>query len=159
MEEETNSLGKNGIPMLHFSVQLQNVVITEIVAKRFPVDAGTYKPSDVETLMDLEGISVDIATSIAQAILSIKTSPKVEPRLFEISFKLVGLFTYSKDYSPEMVHTFLEYGSLSVMLPFAREMLTSLCTRLQLPLILLPMVPIASTPTSETPEEGVRQNH
>jgi preprotein translocase subunit SecB len=156
MEEEAKHIENPGIPMLHFSVQFQNVFVAEIVARRFPIDASTYKPTDVETIVTLEGISVDTATSIAQSILSIQVLLKNEPRLFEIAFKQVGLFTYSKDYSPEMVQTFLERGSLSVMLPFAREMLVSICNRLQIPAIFLPMVPIISPSISNTPEEDVR---
>ncbi len=154
MEEETDSIEKNGIPMLHFSVQLQNVFIAEVVAKHFPVDASTYNPSNVETILGLEGINIDTVRSVAQAILSVQIFPKDEPRLFEVSFKQVGLFTYSKDYSPEMVQTFLEQGSLSVMLPFAREMLFGLCTRLQIPIILLPMLRIAPASTNSTLEEN-----
>jgi hypothetical protein len=155
MEEEAKRIENPGIPMLHFSVQFQNVFAAEIIARRFPVDSSTYKPSDIETIVTLEGISIDTATSIAQAILSIQILLKNEPRLFEIAFKQVGLFTYSKDYSPEMVYTFLERGSLSVMLPFARETLIGICNRLQIPAIFLPMVPIISPSISNASEEDV----
>lgn len=154
MEEETNSIERNGLPFLHFSVQLQNIFAAEIVAKHYPVDQNTYNPVNTQVTLNLEEIQINEATSIAQVILSVQVLSTDEPRLFEVAFKQVGLFVYSNDYSPERVQAFLEQGSLSVMLPFARETLLSLCVRLQIPPITLPMVRIASPSTNDAPKEG-----
>jgi preprotein translocase subunit SecB len=155
MEEERNDVKNGSIPFLHFSVQLQSVFAIEINAKRFPVVQKDSNSSNVENHLSIEGIEVNEELSVAQAILSVQVFPTDEQRLFEIAFKQVGLFTYSKDYSPEMVQTFLQQGSLSVMLPFAREMLASICTRLHIPTVLLPMIPIAPTTINSTSKTDV----
>jgi len=50
-----------------------------------------------------------------------------------------------------MVQNFLQQGSLSVMLPSARELLLSLCTRLQVPMVVLPLVQLGP-PTTFDPQ-------
>ena len=77
-----------------------------------------------------------------------------EPRPFEISFKLLGIFTYGLEYNLETLNLFLTQGSLSIMLPFARELLTSICTRLQVPPMLLPLIQLTPHPTMNNAEEA-----
>lgn len=128
---------------LPFDVQLQNTFCIEIIAKRFPVDVETMPHAQVS----LEEAQVDAQGSRAQVTLYMHTVSDTDPPPFNISFKLLGLFTYSENYEEEEVRLFLEQGSLSILLPFARELLFSICTRLQVPLMMLTMVQLAPHPS------------
>lgn len=144
VEEETSSPSVQQIHILPFSVQLQNIFPMEVVAKRFPVDVpNMVVPTNFNTQVNLSDLSINPEALVAQIHLEVRVSFPSEPRLFEIYFKLVGIFAYTKEYSPEMVQYFLQQGSLSVMLPSARELLLSLCTRLQIPMIVLPLVQLS----------------
>jgi hypothetical protein len=149
------------LPLLPFAVQLQNIFPIEIVARRFPVDQAVDQASVVlanaSTQLNLGGLGIDIETSQAQVQLDVSVNFPQEPRLFEISFKLLGIFSYAQDYAPEMVQYFLQQGSLSVMLPSARELLLSLCTRLQVPMVVLPLVQLGP-PTTFDPQIGNTSN-
>lgn len=148
------------IPLPLFAVQLQNILLVEIVAKRFPENAAippTAETNPPNAQLTIGEPAIDAKTRQAQVLLEIKVEPVDEPRLFEISLKLVGLFTYLPEYSLEMVRQFLQQGSLSVMLPFARELLFSLCTRLQIPFIVLPLVQLAPPLTPDTKAEDTPQ--
>ena len=72
-------------------VQLQNIFVIEIIARRFPV----AMPSAINTLsnLNLEDIQVFQESLQAQSVLNVRVEFKDEPRPFEISFKLVGIFT------------------------------------------------------------------
>jgi preprotein translocase subunit SecB len=61
------------------------------------------------------------------------------------------MFTYSETYQEEEVRLFLEQGSLSILLPFARELLFSICARLQVPPMMLTMVQLAPHPSIHKP--------
>ena len=145
------------LPLLPFAVQLQNIFPIEIVARRFPVDRAvdlaSVVVSNASTQLNLGGLGIDLETSQAQVQLDVNVNFPQEPRLFEISFKLLGIFSYPRDYEPEMVQYFLQQGSLSVMLPSARELLLSLCTRLQVPMVVLPLVQLGP-PTTFDPQIG-----
>jgi DNA-binding protein len=145
------------LPLLPFAVQVQNIFPIEIVARRFPVDKAVDMASvvisNVSTELNLGELGIDTEALQAQVHLEVKVSFPQEPRLFEIYFKLVGIFSYAQHYKPEMVQYFLQQGSLSVMLPSARELLLSLCTRLQVPMVVLPLVQLAPPPSSN-PETG-----
>ncbi len=148
------------IPLSLFAVQLQNILPVEIVAKRFPENAATSQTAPLNlpnAQLNIGEPTIDIETRQAQVLMEIKVEPVDEPRLFEISLKLVGLFSYSEEYSLEAVRQFLQQGSLSFMLPFARELVFSLCTRLQIPLIVLPLVQLASPPIPDTKTEDAPQ--
>lgn len=142
-------------PLLPFAIQLQNIFPIEIVARRFPVDRAVDLASVVvanaRTQLNLGGLGIDVETSQAQVQLDVNVNFPQEPRLFEISFKLLGIFCYAQGYEPEMVQIFLQQGSLSVMLPSARELLLSLCTRLQVPMVVLPLVQLGP-PTPFDPQ-------
>lgn len=128
---------------LPFAIQLQNIFPVEINARRFPLkiaDAPTVQLSTTE-------IQIDAETRQAQAILELSAGFSDEPQPFEISCKIVGEFIYTENYDTDQVYQFLEQGSLSVMLPFARELLLSLCTRMQIPPIMLSMVQFAPPPS------------
>ena len=159
--QETSSLpGIKPILLPLFAVQLQNILPIEIVAKRFPENAAIIPAAQTNppnAQLNIGEPAIDIETRQAQVIMEIKVEPVDEPRLYEISLKLVGLFTYSSEYSPEAVRQFLQQGSLSVMLPSARELLLSLSTRLQIPLIVLPLVQLAPPPTPNTKTEDAPQ--
>jgi len=139
---------EQAIYILPFDVQLQNIFAIEVAAKRFPVEfSQSHLSPNVE--LSLSEVQVSKENLQAQVVLNVNVGFIDEPRLFEISFKLLGAFTYKQDYSTETVHMFLEQGSLSVMLPFARELLVSLCTRLQIPPLLLPLIRLALPPVVE----------
>jgi preprotein translocase subunit SecB len=141
--EETSSPSVQQIHILPFAVQLQNIFPVELVAKRFPVDVPNMIVPNFNTQVNLSDLSINPEALVAQIHLEVRVSFPSEPRMFEIYFKLVGIFTYTKEYSPEMVQYFLQQGSLSVMLPSARELLLSLCTRLQIPMVVLPLVQLS----------------
>ena len=141
--EEVLSLGTVDLPLLPFAVQLQNIFPVDMVAKRYPMDDVadiTSVVSTVHTQINLSGFEINRETSQAQICLEVHVNFQQEPRLFDIYFKLVGMFKYAQDCQPEMVQHFLQQGSLSVMLPSARELLLSLCTRLQVPIVVLPLI-------------------
>lgn len=149
------------LPLLPFAVQLQNIFPVEIVARRFPVDKAVDMArvvmANVNTQLNLSNIGIDTEALQAEAHLDVKVSFPQEPRLFEINFKLVGIFSYAQQYKTEMVQYFLQQGSLSVMLPSARELLLSLCIRLQVPMVVLPLVQLAPPPPSD-PKLGNTSN-
>ena len=143
-------LKKQPLPFLPSEVQLQNVFAIGITAKRFPVET-THTPI---AHLSVEDVEVDEQSPHANAVLHVVLEFVDEPIPFELSFRLLGQFTYQLGYEVEKVQTFLERGSLSVMLPFAREMLFSLCTCLQIPPIMLSMIKLAP-PTSDQEENLV----
>ena len=142
---------------VQFTVQLQNVFPVNIVAERYPMDDVADIASiisTVHTAINLSGFEIDMDTYQAQIYLEVHVSFQQEPRLFAIRFKLLGIFNYAQGCSLETVQQFLQRESLSIMLPSARELLLSLCTRLQVPLVVLPLaqlVPSSSPPATETP--------
>ncbi len=156
-KEESPPPAIQHIPITPFAVQLQNIVPVEIVAKRrFPVEM-VGPAIETATQLNIGEPIINPETSQAQILLEaqIKLSDASHP--FEISFKLAGLFNYASEYNPEMVRQFLQQGSLSIMLPSVRELLLSLCTRLQLPQIMLPLVQLAPPPTADAKPETTTQ--
>jgi len=134
---------------LPFAIQLQNIFPVEINARRFPLkiaDAPTVQLSTTE-------IQIDTENRQAQAILELSVGFSDEPRPFEISCKIVGEFIYTENYDTDQLYQYLAQGSLSVMLPFARELLLSLCTRMQIPPIMLSMVQLAPPPSMAEPNK------
>ena len=133
------------IYFLPFNVQLQNAFFIEISAKRFPVNVE----STPVARLGLENAQIDAENLLAQVTLYVQVAFEEEPHPFDISFKLLGQFSYTQGYKAEYVRMFLEQGSLSILLPFARELLASLCTRLQVPPIMLAMVQLAPHPSMD----------
>jgi len=157
MAKEIAQAGVQQIPLLPFAVQLQNIFPVEITAKRFPVDVAVAL-LNAHTQMNLSELSINSDALVAQIHLEVRVSFPNEPQLFEIYFKMVGFFNYAKEYSVEMVQYFLEQSSLSVMLPSARELLLSLCTRLQVPMVVLPLVQLSPPPSYNNAEgDGLPQ--
>jgi hypothetical protein len=155
-QSKTAPPGIQQIPLLPFAVQLQNIFPVEIKAKRFPIDKVIDMASVVSTAhthLNLSDLSIDTESLLAQIHLEVSVRFPQEPRLFEIYFKLVGIFSYSQNYESEMVQQFLRQGSLGVMLPSARELLLSLCTRLQVPMVVLPLIQLASPSSSPEAEK------
>jgi len=128
---------------LPYGVQLQNTFCIEIIAKRFPVEIVNIPRVQI----NLEDTQVDIENLRAQITLHIWTVFDEDAPSFDIAFKLVGLFSYTESYSEGEVRLFLEQGSLSILLPFARELLLSICNRLQVPPMMLTMVKLAPHPS------------
>ena len=160
--EETVSLDTQQLRLLPFAVQLQNILPIEIVTRRFPVDSTvdlvSMVMSSARTQLNLGSMEIDPEMLQAQVLLDVNVTFPHEPRLFEISFKLLGIFSYARQYDPEMVQSFLQQGSLGVMLPSARELLLSLCTRLQVPMVVLPLIQLAPPLFSPDPEIGSISN-
>src|SRR5579884_757819 len=127
--------------LLPAQIQVHNIFVVEIIARRFPIKLESNLSA--QSNLQLEEIQVDTEQHQAQAILSVQVDFPDEPRPFEISFKLVGIFSYTQELASETVLQFLNQGSFSVLLPFARELLMSLCTRLQVPPLILQMVQLA----------------
>lgn len=149
LEEKSVSVGHHEsqalkpVYFLPFDVQLQNTFCREIVARRFPVDSE-HMP---HVQANLEEAEVDSEQHLAQITLHIQTVTDTEFPPFDISFKLLGIFSYTENYSEAEVRLFLEQGSLSILLPFARELLLSTCARLQVPPMMLTMVKLAPHPS------------
>ncbi len=128
---------------LPYDVQLQNTFCIEIIAKRFPIDIVNLPRVQI----NLEDAQVDTENSRAQVTLHIWTVFDENAPSFDIAFKLLGLFSYTESYSEGEVRIFLEQGSLSILLPFARELLLSICNRIQVPPMMLTMVKLAPHPS------------
>lgn len=144
---------KTLLPFLPSEVQLQNVFAIEIVARRFPVETDKSPLSS----LNVEDVLVNDETHQAQVMLEVKLDFAEEPRPFEMSFKLLGQFIYGQHLEADQVRLFLSQGSLSVMLPFAREYIFSLCTRLQIPPIMLAMVKLVPPPSVDRGDEEIFQ--
>lgn len=147
--DEFTSSGNSPFSLPPFAIQLLNVVPIEIVARRFPVESSDIS---ININLNLVEISIDSDSFRAQVILEIKLEPSHEPRLFEIFSRIVGLFSYSPEYESNKVQELLQQGSLNVLLPFVRELVVSLSTRLQIPPIMLSLVQFASPP--DTTKKG-----
>ena len=148
------------IPLPLFAVQLQNILPVEIMARRFPEEKTITPPGQINppnAQLNIGEPEFNIETRQAQVLMEVKVDPVEEPRLFEISVKLIGIFSYSPEYSLESVRQFLQQGSLSVLLPSARELLLSLSSRLQIPLIVLPLVQLTPPPVSDIKVEDTSQ--
>jgi preprotein translocase subunit SecB len=130
---------------LPYEIQLQNTFAVEISAKKFPISLSEEDSAQLSPDINLsfQNIQVNEQSFEAQVLLAAHISFPSDPRLFEISFKLLGLFTYTDNFTTEQVHMYLEKGALSILLPFARELLSSICIRLQVPVFLIPMIPIS----------------
>ncbi len=137
------------ISLQPFIIQLQNILPIEIIARRFSTDL----PDNSHVQINLVGLDVNAAVLQAQTVWEVKAESSEDPHSFEISFKMVALFSYGKDYDSEKISQFLQQGSLSAVLPFARELLVSICTRLQIPPIFLALIQLA-TPSEETDVEN-----
>lgn len=124
-----------------FSVQLTDIFPVEISATRFPIAMDAPVPLNLR--LNITEIGIDTDNARAQVSLEVKVEPSDGSHAFEISFKLVGLFSYNMEYTQEMVQQFLQQGSLSLMLPFARELVLSMSTRLQIPPIVLSLIQLA----------------
>lgn len=147
-EEDKNSgesapVGVQEITLLPFAVQVYNIFPIEITAKRFPVDIGDLALSPNINL-NLQEPIINAEALRAQAVLDVQVGFSQEPHPFYISFKIAGLFTYEPQYETNKLRQFLKQGSLSVLLPAARQLLLDICIRLQIPAIVLPLVQLAS---------------
>ncbi len=156
-KEESPSPAIQHIPTMPFAVQLQDIVPVEIVARRrFPVEM-VGPAIETATHLNIGEPIINPETLQAQILLEAQIGLSDASHPFEISLKLAGLFSYASEYNPEMVRQFLQQGSLSIMLPSVRELLLSLCTRLQIPQIMLPLVQLAPPPTADAKAETTTQ--
>jgi preprotein translocase subunit SecB len=137
------------ISLQPFAIQPLDILPIEIVARRFPI-AISNVPLSMNGQFNIVELNVDPETLQAHVTLEVKIESSEEPPIFEILFKLVGIFTYKDEYTPEMVGQFLQQGSLSIFLPFARELVLSLSTRLHLPPIVLSLIQLAPPSTEQT---------
>src|SRR5260370_32745895 len=141
-EEDMHQQPKALLP-LTFEIQLVDAFPMEIIARRFPVSIPEGLNLSVAVNFSLENRHIDEENLLAQVVLAIKVDFPTEPRLYEISFGILGLFSYQPPYTTEMVYAYLENGPLSILLPLARELLASLCMRIRVPLLYIPIYPIA----------------
>ena len=91
-------------PLPLFAVQLQNILPVEIVARRFPEEKTTNSPEQINppnAQLSLGEPEFNIETRQAQILMEVKVDPVEEPHLFEISVKIIGVFSYSPGYSLE----------------------------------------------------------
>lgn len=143
------SSGMQSISLLPFAVQPQDIYPVEIVARRFPVSITTL-PLPIKGEFNITELNINAESLQAQVVLEVRIESTEEPRAFEIFSRIVGAFVYSSEYTPEMVSEFLQQGSLSILLPFARELVLSLSTRLHLPPIVLSLVQLAPPPETRS---------
>ncbi len=163
LSESANPPGSQPISLPLFAVQLHNIIPVEVIAKRFlatTTDSAVsapeqFNPPNVQ--LAIEEPIIQSESQQAQVLMNVQVISTDEPFRFEISLKLLGLFTYRHDYEVERVRTFLQQGTLSVMLPVARELLMSLSSRLQIPPIVLPLIQLAPPPISESRSENTAQ--
>ena len=146
-----------------FEVQPQNIIPVEIVAKRFFTPSTNSSESLPEQFVPpnvqlaLEEPTIQSEGQQAQILMNVQVLSNTEPFRYEISLKLLGLFAFKQEYDVELVRAFLQQGALSVMLPVARELLMSLSSRLQVPLIMLPLIQLAPPAATETKPEDAYQ--
>jgi preprotein translocase subunit SecB len=140
-EQDMHQKPKSPLPF-PFEIQLVDAFPTEIIARRFPVSVPEGLNLSVAVNFSLENRHIDEENLLAQVVLAVKVDFPTEPRLYEISFGILGLFRYQPPYTAEMVYAYLENGPLSILLPLARELLASLCMRIRVPLLYIPMYPI-----------------
>jgi len=153
--QENEQKTKRPLYFLPHEVQLLNTFCIEIIAKRYPVEIVSLPAVNV----NLEEVQVDPEHLQAQVIVHVQTIYDNIQSSFDISFKIVGIFAYSENYKEEQARSFLEQGSLSILLPFARELLFNICARLQVPPMMLTMVQLAPHPPAyKATEEDQNQN-
>jgi preprotein translocase subunit SecB len=149
--EDVSSQGAQQFSLLAFPVQLQNLFPVDIKAERYPIQNIIDVNNVVSTAhvgLNLNNFGINVEARRAEICLEVRVNFPQEPRFFDIYFKLLGIFTYTQDCQPEIVQQFLQQGCLSVMLPSARELLLGLCTRLQIPMVVLPIIPLSPPPSS-----------
>ena len=163
ISKSTNAAGSQPIALPLFAVQPHNIIPVEIIAKRFlatTIDSALSSPEQFNppnAQLAIEEPIIQSESQQAQVLMNVRVISTDEPFRFEISLKLLGLFTYARDYEVERVRTFLQQGTLSVMLPVARELLMSLSSRLQIPPIVLPLIQLVPPPVSESKPEDTAQ--
>ncbi len=161
--ESANASGSQPTALPLFAVQPQNIIPVEIIAKRFfPTTTDSAVPSPEQftppnVQLAIEEPTIQSESQQAQVLMNVQVLSTTEPFRFEISLKLLGLFAFTHDYDLEFVRAFLQQGALSVMLPVARELLMSLSSRLQVPLIMLPLIQLAPSPGAEAKPEDADQ--
>src|SRR5260370_7352831 len=144
--ESANASGSQPTQLPLFAVQPQNIFPVEIIAKRFlttTTDSAVslpeqFTPPNVQ--LAIEEPTIQAESRQAQVLMNVQVLSTSEPFRFEISLKLLGLFAFTHNYNLEFFRAFLQQGALSVMLPFASNYLTTLSSRLHIPLILLPLI-------------------
>jgi preprotein translocase subunit SecB len=161
--ESANASENHPTSLLLFGVQPQNIIPVEIITKRFfPPSTNSVEPLPEQftapsVQLTLEEPSIQPEGQQAQILMNIQVLSTTEPFRYEISLKLLGLFAFKQGYDLEFVRAFLQQGALSVMLPVARELLMSLSSRLQVPLIMLPLIQLAPPPPVEAESEDANQ--
>ena len=161
--ESANASGNEPTSLPLFGVQPQNIIPVEIIAKRFfapSTDSAVPSPEQFaqpSVQLALEEPNIQSEGQQAQIVMNVQVLSTNEPFRYEISLKLLGLFAFIQGYDVEFVHTFLQQGALSVMLPVARELLMSLSSRLQVPLIILPLIQLVPPPAAEAKPEDADQ--
>jgi preprotein translocase subunit SecB len=159
--ESASASGNQPTSLPLFGVQPQNIIPVEIIAKRFfttTTDSAIsfpepFTPPSIQ--LALEEPVIQSESQQAKVFMNVQVLSTTEPFRFEISLKLLGLFALMQEYDVEFVRGFLQQGALSVMLPVARELLMSLSSRLQVPLIMLPLIQLAPPTSAETrPEDA-----
>jgi preprotein translocase subunit SecB len=146
-----------------FGVQPQNIIPVEIIARRFftpSTDSAIplpeqFAPPSVQ--FTLEEPTIQSEGQQAQILMNVQVLSTNEPFRYEISLKLLGLFAFKQEYGLEFVRVFLQQSALSVMLPVVRELLMSLSSRLQVPLIMLPLIQLAPPSVAEAKPEDADQ--
>lgn len=147
--ERSENPKKMPLSFLPFPMQLRNVYIMEMVAKRSRIEMVDPPLAD----LSLGEIEVDEEHLQASVVLTVKMEFSYEPHPFDILFKIGGEFSYTSGYSVKQIHKFLEQGAMSVLLPFARETLYSICLRLQVTPVMLTMLQTATFPLDEIEKE------
>lgn len=158
MGEDVSTPANQPIALPLFAVQLQNIFPVEIVARRFPTTTTLLQDEQFvspDAQLTIEEPTIQTETQQAHVSMNVQVLSTKGPYPFEISLKLTGQFTYREDYDLDLVRQFLKQGSLSVMLPTARELLISLSSRLQVPPIVLPLIQLAPPPASEVKREDI----
>jgi len=151
--QDTSKMEENAsLPSLSneqpFPIQLLEIFPIEIVARRFPRPVST-PPASINVQFNLTELSISPESLQAQVALEVRVEPDEEKHSFEIFFKLLALFSYGAEHTPEMVRQLIQPGVFNLMIPFVRELILSLSTRLHLPPIVLSLVPLTSPPTTE----------
>jgi len=134
--DEKQIRAQNALPA---SIQLEAAFPIEIVARRYPVVVQQGEVA-VSTSLSLDEIQIDTENHRAQAVFGVQITFPEDVKPFDISFKIIGIFVCDPQHSQEELYSILQLSSVGVLLPFARQLLMDLCSRLQVPIIVLPMI-------------------
>ncbi|MCL6612690.1 MAG: protein-export chaperone SecB [Peptococcaceae bacterium] len=124
-------------------IQLHEVVAEKIFCRRYDI-------FDKNTSEDKVGVNINVSTRAklinshqAYAYLSIKIVSS-DPKVIDLEVILRGL-CHASDSNKKLLKKFIEAQALPLLLPWARELISSLTIKMGMPPLMLPLVSVLET--------------